>query len=53
MRGPTARPVTEREGTTGYAPGLARSQPIVSRVKDIGMRVHAPSMSSILEAFRC
>ena len=28
-------------------------EPIVSRVKPIGMRVNAPSMSSILEAFRC
>ena len=53
MRGPPARRVAERKGATGYAPGLGRTEPIVSRVKDIGMRVHAPSMSSILEAFRC
>ena len=53
MRGPPTRHVTWTEGATGYAPGLARSQPIVSRVKFSGMRDPAPSMSSILEAFRC
>lgn len=53
MRGGSAGPVTQPNRPTGYAPGLARSEPIVSRVNRIGMRVHAPSMSSILEAFRC
>ena len=53
LRGPPTKCVTWAEGATGYAPGLARSQPIVSRVKFSGMRDPAPSMSSILEAFRC
>ena len=43
--------VTLAEGTIGYAPGLARGQPIVSRVTVIGTDDPAPSMASDLEAF--
>jgi hypothetical protein len=53
VRGPPTGHVAWPEGPTGYAPGLAQGQPIVSRVKVSGMRDPAPSMSSILEAFRC
>ena len=35
----------------GYAPGLGRAEPIVSRVTVIGKSDPAPSMASSLEAF--
>ena len=43
--------VTRAEGSIGYAPGLGRTQPIVSRVTVIGTDDPAPSMASDLEAF--
>ena len=37
----------------GYAPGLGRAEPIVSRVTNVGTDDPAPSMVSNLEAFSC
>lgn len=53
MRGPTAQRVAEQAGTTGYVPGQPRGSPIVNRVMVARMNDPAPSMASILEAFRC
>lgn len=39
------------EGSIGYAPGLGRTQPMLSRVTFIGTDDPAPSMASDLEAF--
>ena len=43
--------VTSAGGSIGYAPGLGRTQPILSRVTIIGTDDLAPSMASDLEAF--
>ena len=45
------RHVTGAEGSIGYAPGLGRTQPILSRVTIIGTDDLAPSTASDLEAF--
>lgn len=48
---PQLRRVTWAEGSIGYAPGLGKTQPILSRVTVIGTDDLAPSMASDLEAF--
>lgn len=48
---PRPERVTRAEGSIGYAPGLGKTQPIVSRVTVIGTDDPAPSMASDLEAF--